>query len=123
MTHIMFLSLCTKSSHVSLCCVVTRSARQAKRLAKERDADVHVTREDEEESSSSSELLENKRTAAGGFAFLADSESESEKSDSAEEEDRDDDQEEEEFGEVEEKTEMSVVMVDPAPCKGKKKNK
>ncbi|KAG7401803.1 hypothetical protein PHYBOEH_010266 [Phytophthora boehmeriae] len=75
------------------------SARQAKRLAKERAAEAEAH---DSESESEEEELEEKRTANVGFSFLADSDSESE---SGEEED----EEEEE------------VVVAPEPSKGKKK--
>ncbi|KAG1707340.1 hypothetical protein DVH05_026532 [Phytophthora capsici] len=81
-----------------------RSARQAKRLAKEREAEAHNSEEEVE----SDEELEEKRPANMGFAFLADSDSES------------DDSEEEE----EEEEDVEPVAVAPEPHKGKnKKNK
>ncbi|CAI5730404.1 unnamed protein product [Hyaloperonospora brassicae] len=113
--------------------MLSRSARQAKRLAKERAAEAHVLRDEEENREEDDEeddeelLAENKRAATMGFAFLADSDSDSETSDSMEEEGRDDGQEKE-CGE-EDETESSVVeVVTPVPPtekpkKTKKKNK
>ncbi|OWY93693.1 hypothetical protein PHMEG_00036819, partial [Phytophthora megakarya] len=78
------------------------SARQAKRLAKEREAEAHDSDEDVE-----SDGLEEKRPANVGFAFLADSDSDEDSEDSEEEE---------------EEEEEEVVVV-PEPVKGKKNNK
>ncbi|KAG7390586.1 hypothetical protein PHYPSEUDO_007526 [Phytophthora pseudosyringae] len=93
--------------NVSLC--YRRSARQAKRLAKEREAEAHAD-SDEEVESGSDEELEEKRPANMGFAFLADSDS-------------DESDEEGEHSEKEEEVEKPVEAA-PEPPKGKKtKNK
>ncbi|POM76342.1 Hypothetical protein PHPALM_6428 [Phytophthora palmivora] len=85
--------------------ITSLSARQAKRLAKEREAVAHADSDEDVES----DELEEKRPVNAGFAFLADS-------DSDESEDSEEEQEEEE-----EKEEEPVVT--PEPVKGKKKNK
>ncbi|GMF44687.1 unnamed protein product [Phytophthora fragariaefolia] len=81
-----------------------QSARQAKRLVKEREAEAHV---DGDEESQSEEELEEKRPATAGFAFLVDS-------DDSEEEQEEEQEEEEEHVE-------DPVVVAPEPPKGKKK--
>ncbi|KAE9008268.1 hypothetical protein PR003_g12604 [Phytophthora rubi] len=89
----------------------SRSARQAKRLAKEREAEANA--ESDEEVDSEDEELEEKRPATAGFAFLADSDSESD-------EESEEEQEEEEEEEVVEKPQVAV----PESPKGRKrKNK
>ncbi|CAI5714313.1 unnamed protein product [Peronospora destructor] len=91
-----------------------QSARQAKRLSKECEAEIHVTSYEEVDEG---EQLEEKRAANVGFAFLADSDSDSDDSDgnSDNEEDRDKvvDQPEEDV--------KKLVVVAPEPLKGKKK--
>ncbi|CAI5739673.1 unnamed protein product [Peronospora destructor] len=97
-------------------CKPRLSARQAKRLSKECEAEINVTSDGEVDEG---EQLEEKRAANVGFAFLADSDSDSDDSDgnSDNEEDRDKvvDQPEEDV--------KTLVVVAPEPLKGKKKAK
>lgn len=91
------------------------SARQAKRLAKEREAQEVGGEESEEELE-----LEEKRPANVGFAFLADSDSDSDESESESEEEEDVEAEEEE----EEEEEVKPVVSEPSKKKkGKKARK
>ena len=93
-------------------CAVSRSARQAKRLAKECEAEIHATSDEEVDED---EQQEEKRAASVGFAFLADSESDENDSDSNQENDRD-----EVTDQPKEDVEKPVVVASK-PFKGKKK--